>query len=328
LDIDVKLHVNVELATREVWKKVADVMKAGGFWDLIMKSGPELDRVKTYLNILDGTEEDVRSKNDPYTQARSWIMPIFPGLQHYPFRDPKDYEWVPMLESKWEALREEGLKVNGFFTPSAVESLHQGGRWMQGNISAFGSKLPEEAFQGLVPKVALDLGDELPGFACYNGHPFGHYLYSVMEPGIHLPAHTSSDNLKIRAHLGLIIPENCRIKVGHEERNWEEGKVLVLEDSLLHEVWNDSDSERMVLIVDFWHPDLTRVEVDALSAGLGKWEIRRLLAPARNIPQEMVNGLTRLFKWEEKDDPTVRGYWPDHAEIQMADGSAPDQPAS
>jgi hypothetical protein len=33
-----------------------------------------------------------------------------------------------------------------------------------------------------------------------------------------------------------------------------------------HEVWNDSGSERVVLIIDFWHPKLNQAERWAINA--------------------------------------------------------------
>jgi aspartyl/asparaginyl beta-hydroxylase (cupin superfamily) len=54
--------------------------------------------------------------------------------------------------------------------------------------------------------------------------------------------------------------------------SWQEGKCLVFDDSFEHEVWNKSDSERVVLLIQFWHPDLTEAEVWALK------ELRPLLA--------------------------------------------------
>ena len=52
-------------------------------------------------------------------------------------------------------------------------------------------------------------------------------------------------------------PTNGRsIRVGDEVRTWVEGRCLLFDDSFEHEVWNDADEERLVLIVDVWHPDL------------------------------------------------------------------------
>jgi beta-hydroxylase len=55
----------------------------------------------------------------------------------------------------------------------------------------------------------------------------------------------------------LIIPEQagaCRIRVREEVRYWSPGKSLIFDDSYLHEVWNDTDEERIVLFVDFERP--------------------------------------------------------------------------
>ena len=40
-----------------------------------------------------------------------------------------------------------------------------------------------------------------------------------------------------------------------------EGKCVLFDDSFLHEASNISDSPRVVLIVDVWHPDLSDEEV-------------------------------------------------------------------
>ena len=58
----------------------------------------------------------------------------------------------------------------------------------------------------------------------------------------------------LRYHLGLIVPGSegsCRIRVGNDVRCWKEGKSLIFDDSHPHEVWNDCDSYRVVLFVDF-----------------------------------------------------------------------------
>ena len=62
-------------------------------------------------------------------------------------------------------------------------------------------------------------------------------------------------------HLPLIVPENSgAIRVGNEERPWVEGELLIFDDSMQHEAWNNSDSERVVLLFDIWRPELTKEE--------------------------------------------------------------------
>uniref|UniRef100_A0A3B4A4F8 Aspartyl/asparaginy/proline hydroxylase domain-containing protein n=1 Tax=Periophthalmus magnuspinnatus TaxID=409849 RepID=A0A3B4A4F8_9GOBI len=76
--------------------------------------------------------------------------------------------------------------------------------------------------------------------------------FSVMHPGTHVWPHTGPTNCRLRLHLGLVIP-----KTGCQ---WEEGKVLIFDDSFEHEVWQDADSFRLIFIIDVWHPELTRFE--------------------------------------------------------------------
>lgn len=61
----------------------------------------------------------------------------------------------------------------------------------------------------------------------------------------------------LRYHLRLIVPEArgiCKIRVGNDFRTWEEEKSLVFDDSHEHEVWNDADAYRVVLLVDVVRP--------------------------------------------------------------------------
>jgi aspartyl/asparaginyl beta-hydroxylase (cupin superfamily) len=60
----------------------------------------------------------------------------------------------------------------------------------------------------------------------------------------------------LRAHLGLVIPKDCNIRVGEETHTWEEGKMLIFDDSYDHEAWNDSDEDRFVLIARYCQSSL------------------------------------------------------------------------
>ena len=44
--------------------------------------------------------------------------------------------------------------------------------------------------------------------------------------------------------------------MGHEWVSWEAGKILLFDDSFEHEVRNDTDEERVVLLIRLWHPEL------------------------------------------------------------------------
>jgi beta-hydroxylase len=82
-------------------------------------------------------------------------------------------------------------------------------------------------------------------------------MFSIFEPGKHLPAHRGPYNGVLRFHLGLIVPEpreNVAIRVGDTIIHWEEGKAVIFDDAYEHEAWNRTKEVRVVLFVDFVKP--------------------------------------------------------------------------
>jgi len=79
-----------------------------------------------------------------------------------------------------------------------------------------------------------------------------------LAPNSHLKLHTGRNNFRLLAHLGLQVPKDLAgIAVGGQRRLWEEGSVMVLDDSFLHEAWNNATHmARYVLYVSFFHPNL------------------------------------------------------------------------
>ena len=80
--------------------------------------------------------------------------------------------------------------------------------------------------------------------------------------------------MRLRCHLAILIPHgDCAMRVGDAVRQWEEGKCVVFDDTFEHEVWNRTDKERLVLLIDLWHPDLSAIEREALETvnWLGLW---------------------------------------------------------
>ncbi|MFK3865845.1 aspartyl/asparaginyl beta-hydroxylase domain-containing protein [Pseudoalteromonas rhizosphaerae] len=90
--------------------------------------------------------------------------------------------------------------------------------------------------------------------------------FSVLGPRAHIPPHSDLWNFTLNLHLAIDIPSNCDITVNGETREWQKGKVLLFDYSFIHEARNQSDSERVCLLMDIWHPDLTVAEKYALTS--------------------------------------------------------------
>uniref|UniRef100_A0A7M4FI84 Aspartate beta-hydroxylase n=1 Tax=Crocodylus porosus TaxID=8502 RepID=A0A7M4FI84_CROPO len=180
------------------------------------------------------------------------------GLKAQPWWIAKETgytELVKSLERNWKLIRDEGLAVmdrrKSLFLPED-ENLREKGDWSQFTLWQQGRK-NENACKG-VPKTCALLEKYPEATGCRRGQ----IKYSIMHPGTHVWPHTGPTNCRLRMHLGLVIPkEGCKIRCAQENRTWEEGKVLIFDDSFEHEVWQDAEDYRLIFIVDVWHPELT-----------------------------------------------------------------------
>uniref|UniRef100_A0A672GAG6 Un-named hu7910 n=2 Tax=Salarias fasciatus TaxID=181472 RepID=A0A672GAG6_SALFA len=188
------------------------------------------------------------------------------GLKAQPWWTPKETGYtdlVKMLERNWKTIRDEALAVidqkTGLFVPEE-ENLREKGEWGQYTLWQQGRKVGNSC-QGAPKTCSL-----LERFPEATGCKRGQIKFSVMQPGTHVWPHTGPTNCRLRMHLGLVIPKHgCRIRCTNQTRTWEEGKVLIFDDSFEHEVWQDADSYRLIFIVDVWHPELTQYQRQTLS---------------------------------------------------------------
>ena len=92
----------------------------------------------------------------------------------------------------------------------------------------------------------------------------GLVYFSRLAAHSRVAPHAGPTNMRVRAHLGIDIPPDCGIRVGERSATWRTGRCIVFDDSFPHEVWNESERDRIVLVVDLWHPDLSDDEVRLL----------------------------------------------------------------
>ncbi|XP_070708838.1 aspartyl/asparaginyl beta-hydroxylase-like [Pempheris klunzingeri] len=188
------------------------------------------------------------------------------GLKAQPWWTPKETGYtdlVKTLERNWKTIRDEALAVMDQNTRSFVpeeENLRERGEWGQYTLWQQGKKVGNSC-QGVPKTCAL-----LERYSEATGCKRGQIKFSVMQPGTHVWPHTGPTNCRLRMHLGLVVPkQGCRIRCTDQTREWEEGKVLIFDDSFEHEVWQEADAYRLIFIVDVWHPELTAYQRQTLS---------------------------------------------------------------
>jgi aspartate beta-hydroxylase len=196
----------------------------------------------------------------------------FPGLPAAGFYPRDLFPWMDEVEASTEAIRNEALAVlaegnalEPFLGPASDMAPGQlrndKGKpvWDAFFFYRHGKRYDEHCERC---PVTAGLLDRVP-LARIDGHA-PESLFSVLTPGSHILPHTGVTNTRLVAHLPLIVPPDCAIRVGEEQRAWEEGKGFVFDDTYEHEAWNFSERTRTVLIMDVWNPYLTDAEREAL----------------------------------------------------------------
>ena len=169
-----------------------------------------------------------------------------------PFIDPTLFPWAAALEAGWsdiraelDALRDRGGEV---LPLDHISPDHAGvvldGKWKSFVFEAYGYHVPRN--RALCPRTARLL-DQVPGLMLA--------MFSIMEPGTYVPLHTGVSKALINVHLGLDVPPGeCCIEVGGQTRGWSAGKLLFLDDTYPHQVWNNTGQTRVVLLMQIRRP--------------------------------------------------------------------------
>lgn len=74
---------------------------------------------------------------------------------------------------------------------------------------------------------------------------------SVMKPGAKLKPHQGISMSVWRYHYGLDVPEgDVCIKIEDQIYKWQNKKGFIWDDTLVHEVWNNTDKPRFIIFAD------------------------------------------------------------------------------
>lgn len=174
------------------------------------------------------------------------------------FYDNKDFGWVPELESNKSMILAELeaiLHEPATFQPSE-NWLAAHPKMVESNENREISwKTFEFVFFGIkqVPHIkkcpqTFEILSTIPELVTAQ--------FSVLLPHTHVKPHKGYSTMVLRSHLPLIIPDEkkCALKIENDTHHWKEGELVIFDDSLTHEAWNNTDKLRAVLMFDFAKP--------------------------------------------------------------------------
>lgn len=170
------------------------------------------------------------------------------------FFDTAEFPWTKTLEQQWHLIRAEldGLIEERDSLPNFQDvsprqyAITQDNNWKTFFLCVQGYRADKNCER--CPETARLL-EVIPGILTA--------FFSILAPRKYIAPHRGRFNGVLRYHLGLIVPQpadSCWIRVADDSSYWEEGKSMIFDDTYYHEVKNDTDSWRAVLLVDFLRP--------------------------------------------------------------------------
>ena len=187
----------------------------------------------------------------------AWVERLnlkFSKVGNPPIYDNAVFPWTKEIEAEWRAIRAELDRVlvrkdelPGFHELATdVASISQDRGWKTFLLAGYGFR--SDANIKRCPNT-WRICQKIPGLITV--------MFSILEPGKHLPPHRGPYNGVLRLHLGLIVPEprqDLGIRVEKGVYRWKEGEAVIFDDAYEHEAWNRTKHTRVVLFVDFRKP--------------------------------------------------------------------------
>jgi len=205
-------------------------------------------------NLKQTRRRIVRRAGRRFIKASADLMARQSLVPERPVHDTAEFPFIAPLEAHWQTIRAEldvllkdRARLPAFHQISPDQRyISRGDQWKVFILFGFG--VASERNCARCPETTRMLRS-IPGLQTA--------LFSILAPRYHIPSHRGVSKSLLRAHLGLVIPqqrENCRMRVDDQTVCWEAGKCVVFDDYYRHEVWNDTDEQRVVLLFDFERP--------------------------------------------------------------------------
>jgi len=146
------------------------------------------------------------------------------------------------LEDNWETIRDEYLAVKNNLVDWHDPEINKGG-WKAFGIYNYpeGEELPSASLCPFTRNLIKEL---------FPNH--GMTGFSILSGGAVVSPHIGLQRDFLRIQLGIIIPEgDCCLRSVNETTKWKEGEAFIFDDRLIHDAWNKTSEDRVILMIDF-----------------------------------------------------------------------------
>lgn len=233
---------------------------------LRQKSGNVAEGSVPNMTVISGTPRPEPATGEMRAEKRPFILRYGKHLRGFfdrliassslvpndPVLDVRDFPWTQHLRDNWQAIRDEAIATalgNNSPSLSSISPDHRAiapvDMWRSFFLWGYGYCVEENLERCPVTTATVAKIPDLNSA-----------FFSILAPGTHIPAHRGVTKGLITCHLGLIVPRDgdVRMRVADRVVRWAEGETLVFDDTYDHEVWNDTENTRVVLLIQIKRP--------------------------------------------------------------------------
>ncbi|WP_459614818.1 lipid A hydroxylase LpxO [Bordetella sp. 2513F-2] len=169
-----------------------------------------------------------------------------------PYITTREIPELQVLDDNWETIRDEALHMAEMRQIKAAEKHDDIGfnsffkyGWKRFYLKWYDARHPSA--EALCPKTVAILRT-LPKVKAA--------MFAELPPGGTLHRHRDPFSGSLRYHLGLATPndDRCYIDVDGERYSWRDGESVVFDETYVHEAYNRSESNRIILFCDVERP--------------------------------------------------------------------------
>jgi len=169
-----------------------------------------------------------------------------------PYLPSREIPELQVLDDNWEIIRDEALKMAELRRIKAAEKHDDIGfnsffkyGWKRFYLKWYDARHPSA--EELCPRTVAIL-KTLPKVKAA--------MFAELPPGGKLNKHRDPFAGSLRYHLGLTTPndDRCHIIVDGETYSWRDGESVVFDETYVHEAYNQSEANRIILFCDVERP--------------------------------------------------------------------------
>ncbi|MBK6985227.1 MAG: aspartyl/asparaginyl beta-hydroxylase domain-containing protein [Bacteroidetes bacterium] len=165
--------------------------------------------------------------------------PFFFDITQKPWKAILEDNYLVILKKLELLIQHQNKNIVPYFNQTLASTP---AAWSVFPLLFWGSKYADNCLQA---KETIKIINQIPGVLSCG--------FSILKPNTFIKPHDGDSNVMYRCHLTLRSRgtiEEIGMRVGTETITWQNGKTFAFCDAYNHEVWNKTNDERWILIID------------------------------------------------------------------------------